>query len=210
MSKLDDTFELLEEDVPRAPKRQRPKIPVWLLLVVLLVGGAGGAYAFYGKNLPGLNTVPVVQTPDQTPAQPPAPVTEPTPAPPPPPPTKEIPTPVNIVVNYDSSSYVIRADELPALEELAALIRDNPGTLKMSAYTDDEGSDEAGQWLSEQRAATMVNFFESKGIKDNIKFDVKAYGEQYPIADNTTEEGRAKNRRVEIYFVPDAWAAKAQ
>jgi len=210
VSKLDDTFELLEEDVPRAPKRQRPKIPVWLLLVVLLVGGAGGAYAFYGKNLPGHNMVPVVQTPDLIPAQPPAPVTETTPAPPPPPPSKEVPTPVNIIVNYDRGSHVIRTDELPQLEELAALIRDNPGTMKMSAYTDNEGSVESGEWLSQQRAATMVKFFESQGVHGNIKYDINAYGELYPRADNSTEEGRAQNRRVEIYFVPDAWAAKTQ
>lgn len=205
MSKLDDTFELLEEDVPRAPRRERPKIPLWLLLLLLLAGGAGGAYAFYGKNLPGQHTVPVVQTP-----APPAPVV-PEPAPvPPPPPTKEVPTPVNIVVNYDRGSDVIRTDELPQLQELAALIRDNPGTMKLSAYTDNEGSVESGQWLSEHRAATMVRFFESQGVHDNIKYDIKAYGELYPIADNRTEEGRAQNRRVEIYFVPDGWAVKAQ
>ncbi|MEQ8201219.1 MAG: OmpA family protein, partial [Syntrophomonadaceae bacterium] len=204
MGKLDDTFELLEEYVPKAPKRQRPKVPVWLLLLLLLVGGAAGAYSQYGKYLPSDDTVPVVQNPVQPPPQ----VTEPTPGPPPPPPTKEVPTPVNIVVNYDSSSYAIRADELPQLDELAALIRDNPGTLKMSAYTDDEGSDELGQRLSEQRAATMVQYFESKGVQHNIKFDVKAYGERYPIADNSTPEGRAQNRRVEIYFVPDAWSAQ--
>lgn len=211
MSKLDDTFELLEEDVPRAPKRQRPKVPAWLLLVLLLLGGAGGAYAFYGKDLPGLNSIPVVQTPVETPEQPPVPVTEPIPEPPappptpPPPPTREVPTPVNIVVNYDPDSYAIRPDELPTLEELAALIRDNPGLLKMSAYTDDDGPT-TGQWLSERRAEAMVEFFRSRGVPDNVRFDVKAYGNRYPIADNSTPEGRAMNRRVEIYFVPDAWA----
>jgi len=209
VSKLDDTFELLEEDVPKAPRRQRPKIPIWLLLVLLLVGGAGGAYGYYGKNLPGFTTVPVLQTPVEVPEQPPAPVTQPTPEQPAPPPTKEVPTPVNIVVNYDPDSYDIRPDELPALEELATLIRDNPGLLKMSAYTDDDGPT-SGQWLSERRAETMVEFFRSRGVPDNVRFDVKAYGELYPIADNSTEEGRAQNRRVEIYFIPDAWAGQAQ
>ncbi len=193
MSKLDDTFELLDDSVPKAPKSNIAKI----LLVLLLIGGAG-AFSFYQMNLKGNEPVAVVQAPVQT-----APVA-PTPAPvPPPPPTKEVPTPVNIVINFDSSSYEIKPEQMAKLQELAKLLKDNPGTMQVSAYTDDEGSDQAGQWLSEQRATAVMKVFIDLGVDNGtIKYDVKAYGERYPIGDNNTEEGRALNRRVEIYYVP--------
>lgn len=194
MSKLDDTFELLEEDVPKAPK---VKVPVTGLLLVLFLAGGAGAYSIYAKNRPVDNNPPAIQVPVQ-----PAP-SAPAPAPaPPPPPTREVPTPVNIVINFESNSSQVIPSQMAKLQQLAVLIRDNPGKMKLSAYTDDVGDDAAGQWLSEQRAAIVVQVFKDLGVDDKIEYDIKAYGELYPIGDNATEEGRALNRRVEIYFAP--------
>lgn len=193
MSKLDDTFELLEEDVPKAPK---VKIPVKALLLVLLLAGGGGAYYMYQQNRPP-DTVAVVQAPVQPGPVAPSPDTTP-----PPPPTREVPTPRNIVINFESGSSAVIPAQMAKLQELAVLIQDNPGQMKLSAYTDDVGDDAVGQWLSEQRAAEVVQVFKNLGVDDKIQYDIKAYGEQYPIGDNATEEGRAKNRRVEIYFAP--------
>ncbi|MDD4775385.1 MAG: OmpA family protein [Syntrophomonas sp.] len=194
MSKLDDTFELLEEDVPKAPK---VKIPVTGLLLVLLLAGGAGAYSMYAKNRPADNNPPAIQAPVQ-----PAP-SAPAPAPaPPPPPTREVPTPVNIVINFESNSSQVIPSQMAKLQQLAVLIRDNPGKMKLSAYTDDVGDDAAGQWLSEQRAAMVVQVFKDLQVDNKIEYDIKAYGELYPIGDNATEEGRALNRRVEIYFAP--------
>ncbi len=192
MSILDDTFELPDDSVPKAPKSNLSKI---LLILLLLVGA--GAFAFTKLNLPANEPVAVVQTPAQ-----PSPANT-TPAAPPPPPTKKVPTPVNIVINFDSASYEIKPDQMAKLEQLATLLKDNPGTMQVSAYTDDEGSDEIGQKLSEQRADAVMKVFKDLGADTGtIKYNVKAYGELYPIGDNKTEEGRAKNRRVEIYYVP--------
>lgn len=192
MSMLDDTFELPDESVPKAPKSNVPKV----LLILLLLGGIG-AFALTKFDLPKSEPVAVVQPPAQT-----APANT-TPAAPPPPPTKKVPTPINIVINFDSASYEIKPDQMAKLEQLATLLKDNPGTMQVSAYTDDEGSDEIGQRLSEQRADAVMKVFKNLGVDNGkIKYNVKAYGELYPIGDNKTEEGRALNRRVEIYYVP--------
>lgn len=187
MSKIDDTFEMLD-DTPE--KSRKPVLAIGAILL-LIVGY--GAYALWQK--PSIPTAPpAVQPPVASqPVNPPAPV---------PAPTKKVPTPVNIVVNFDSSSYEIKPDQLAKLQALAKLITDNPGTMQISAYTDDEGSDEAGQWLSEQRAAAVVQVFKNLGVDGKIKYNVNAYGELYPIASNSTEAGRALNRRVEIYYSP--------
>lgn len=200
MSKLDDTFELLEEDVPKAPK---VKIPMTGLVLGLLAMAAGaGAYNLYDSNRSADLNLPAIQTPAPPAPVQPAPST-PAPAPvPPPPPTREVPTPVNIVINFESNSSQVIPSQLAKLQQLAVLIRDNPGKMKLSAYTDDVGDDAAGQWLSEQRAAMVVQVFKDLGVDDKIEYDIKAYGELYPIGDNATEEGRALNRRVEIYFAP--------
>ncbi|QHC31131.1 OmpA family protein [Streptomyces sp. HF10] len=67
-------------------------------------------------------------------------------------------------------------------------------------FTDDLGSSSHGVLLSRQRAnAVQAVLGQDLGSPD-ITFEVRGYGEQYPIADNSTEEGRKKNRRVEVSF----------
>jgi len=192
LSKIDDSFEMLDE------AQEPTKKPILLLagLALLALAGLGGYYLWqhYGPV-----AVPTVA---ETPATIPPAATAPAPAPPAPAPTKKVPTPVNIVINFDSGSYAINPDQMVKLQNLAKLITDNPGSMQISAYTDDEGSDEAGQWLSEQRAQAVVQVFKSLGVNGTIKYNVNAYGELYPIGNNSTPEGRALNRRVEIYYSP--------
>lgn len=190
MSKLDDTFEMLDDS---QEKSGPPKFLVVGLLLILV--GAISAYTFFQKYNQA-HPVPVV-------VQPPVVVVPVAPAPvPAPAPTKKVPTPVNIVINFNSASAQIVPDQLVKLESLGQLIKDNPGTMQISAYTDDEGSDAAGQLLSEQRAAAVVQVFKNLGVNGSIEYNVGAYGERYPIGDNSTEPGRALNRRVEIYYSP--------
>ena len=54
------------------------------------------------------------------------------------------------------------------------------------------------QTLSEKRAQTVADYFISLGVKDRHQIYTQGFGDTLPIAPNTTEEGRAKNRRVEI------------
>lgn len=71
--------------------------------------------------------------------------------------------------------------------------------VRIFGFTDDLGSSEHGDVLSKQRAES-VNTVLSKELGSSITFEIRGYGEEYPIADNSTEEGRKKNRRVEVSF----------
>lgn len=74
------------------------------------------------------------------------------------------------------------------------------GTLKIEGHIDSIGTNEYNQKLSERRAQSVENEFKQNITTDKIKYETRGYGEERPIADNATKEGRAKNRRVEINF----------
>ncbi len=68
-------------------------------------------------------------------------------------------------------------------------------------HTDSTGSDVYNQGLSERRATSVAGYLETRGVQ-SARLATKGYGESQPKASNTTEEGRAANRRVEIRLVP--------
>ncbi|WP_299532818.1 OmpA family protein [uncultured Streptomyces sp.] len=83
---------------------------------------------------------------------------------------------------------------------IAAEINKNSATkVRVFGFTDNLGSAAHGDVLSKQRA-DAVHAVLSKELGANISFEIRGYGEQYPIASNGTEEGRKKNRRVEVSF----------
>jgi outer membrane protein OmpA-like peptidoglycan-associated protein len=69
--------------------------------------------------------------------------------------------------------------------------------LEIQGHTDNKGSNDHNMKLSKHRANTVINYLELFGI-DSKKLKAKGYGETKPVASNDTEEGRAKNRRVEL------------
>ncbi|MGW1027620.1 OmpA family protein [Streptomyces sp. NPDC002577] len=73
-------------------------------------------------------------------------------------------------------------------------------TVRVFGFTDDLGSSEHGLVLSKQRAQAVQDVLAKELDGTDITFEVRGYGEQYPIADNSTEAGRKKNRRVEVAF----------
>ncbi|MFI8948778.1 OmpA family protein [Streptomyces sp. NPDC053750] len=76
----------------------------------------------------------------------------------------------------------------------------NATRIRVFGFTDDLGSSAHGDVLSKQRA-NAVHAVLSQNLNDaGITYEVRGYGEQYPIADNSTEAGRKKNRRVEVTF----------
>ncbi|WP_405388873.1 OmpA family protein [Streptomyces sp. NBC_01102] len=77
--------------------------------------------------------------------------------------------------------------------------KQNATKVRIFGFTDNLGSSAHGDVLSKQRAEA-VNSVLSKELGTSITFEIRGYGEQYPIADNSTEEGRKKNRRVEVSF----------
>ena len=69
--------------------------------------------------------------------------------------------------------------------------------LKIGGHTDNVGASDANKTLSYKRANAVFNYLTEKGISVN-RLAFKGHGDALPIADNGTEEGRAKNRRIEI------------
>ncbi|MFJ8588997.1 OmpA family protein [Streptomyces sp. NPDC093595] len=72
--------------------------------------------------------------------------------------------------------------------------------VRVFGFTDNLGSSAHGDVLSKQRAEAVHNALSKELTAGGITFEIRGYGEQYPIADNSTEEGRKKNRRVEVSF----------
>ncbi|WSI72566.1 OmpA family protein [Streptomyces sp. NBC_01335] len=83
---------------------------------------------------------------------------------------------------------------------IAAEIKNqNASQIRVFGFTDNLGSSAHGDVLSKQRAEA-VHAVLSQQLGAEVTFEIRGYGEQYPIADNSTEEGRKKNRRVEVSF----------
>ncbi|MFB6813543.1 OmpA family protein [Streptomyces sp. NPDC056347] len=80
----------------------------------------------------------------------------------------------------------------------AEIKKQNATKVRVFGFTDNLGSSAHGDVLSKQRA-NAVHAVLAKDLP-GIGFEIRGYGEQYPIADNSTEEGRKKNRRVEVSF----------
>ncbi|MFF8278636.1 OmpA family protein [Streptomyces lateritius] len=81
----------------------------------------------------------------------------------------------------------------------AEINKQNSSKVRVFGFTDNLGTYEHGLKLSKQRA-DAVQLELAKNLNPGTTFDIRGYSEDYPIADNRTEEGRTKNRRVEISF----------
>jgi outer membrane protein OmpA-like peptidoglycan-associated protein len=91
---------------------------------------------------------------------------------------------------------------LPVLDSVAIVLNKYPRTLlDIDGHTDNQGSEQYNQALSERRAVSVAQYLSSQGI-DQRRLLVVGFGETRPIADNSTEAGRAQNRRVEVRISP--------
>lgn len=87
------------------------------------------------------------------------------------------------------------------LDKLLKIMSENSDIyIEISGHTDNTGSDELNNRLSEQRAKAVARYLAKKGIKKK-RISTIGFGRSQPIADNTAEEGRAKNRRVEVKII---------
>lgn len=90
-----------------------------------------------------------------------------------------------------------------ALSRIAYNLKQFPDTdITVVGYTDNTGSEQLNQTLSEQRAESVVNYLESQGVPAS-RLKAVGKGESDPIASNSTAAGRAQNRRVEMYITAD-------
>jgi OOP family OmpA-OmpF porin len=106
-------------------------------------------------------------------------------------------------VNFESNKFDLLPAAYPELDKVLKVMRDYPDTKwKIEGHTDNTGSDKLNRELSINRAKSVYNYFVSNGISAN-RLSYNGYGPDYPIADNSTETGKALNRRVTIVLVGD-------
>lgn len=109
---------------------------------------------------------------------------------------------------FDVDSYKLRASTKKNLAEMAATINEYKQTdLIVMGHTDNTGTNEHNQELSEQRAMAVANFLKQKGVAAG-RFTTKGFGETKPKADNNSNSGRQANRRVEIAIVANSTLQK--
>jgi|SRR6185312_5131037 len=102
----------------------------------------------------------------------------------------------NIQFEFDSS--VLKTSSYPVLDATSADLRAGSGTVTLAGYASSEGTAAHNMRLSRDRANSVKTYLVNSGV-DAKRLKIKAYGETHPIADNSTEEGRIKNRRVEFH-----------
>lgn len=101
-------------------------------------------------------------------------------------------------VNFDFNSAALTTASKNNLDKLSEVMTQYPDTnINVYGHTDSKGSDEYNLALSERRANSVISYLVSKGVA-RTRLNAMGVGEKDPIADNTTDAGRAKNRRVEF------------
>jgi len=105
---------------------------------------------------------------------------------------------ITYAITFDIGKANIKSESMTEINRIAQLMKDN-GDLKfeVQGHTDNTGTVAGNQKLSEQRAQAIVNKLVEMGIAAN-RLSAKGMGQSAPLADNSTDEGRAKNRRVEF------------
>ena len=99
---------------------------------------------------------------------------------------------------FDVNQYELKPASQIELDDVIKLLKENPLVfIQINGYTDNVGKPADNLLLSENRAKSVVNYLKSKGI-DPRRLSFKGYGETQPVQPNTTEAGRAQNRRTEL------------
>jgi outer membrane protein OmpA-like peptidoglycan-associated protein len=102
-------------------------------------------------------------------------------------------------VNFDFDKATLRQEDVSDLDKnVEALKAWGDVNIEVAGHTDSMGSDAYNMKLSQRRAEAVRNFLISRGVAAD-RLTAKGYGESQPVADNATEEGRFKNRRVELF-----------
>lgn len=105
-------------------------------------------------------------------------------------------------ITFQTDSYNLRSDFYPVLNSVGeVLAKYADTTIRLTGHTDNTGSRQYNQTLSERRAASVSDYLVTRNVARQ-RMLVQGMSFDQPIADNGTAEGRAQNRRVELYILP--------
>lgn len=105
---------------------------------------------------------------------------------------------VTLYINFDTGKWDLKPDSQTTIREIVSLLNGSPELhIVIEGHTDNVGTPEANKALSANRAKSVLEALIVDGIASD-RLESAGYGQERPIADNRTEEGRAKNRRVEL------------
>lgn len=105
-------------------------------------------------------------------------------------------------VTFDHDSATVRPGLYSEIDRIANVLINYPQTvIRVEGHTDSTGSESYNMNLSQRRADAVKNLIVQRGLS-TARIETMAYGETMPVADNSTETGRAMNRRVEIKVAP--------
>jgi OmpA-OmpF porin, OOP family len=102
-------------------------------------------------------------------------------------------------VQFETNSAILLHESEELLDEVAGVLNEHPEIkrVQIEGHTDSRDSDSYNLRLSRQRAEAVRKYLVGRGVAEK-RLDAKGFGETKPIADNETEEGRYRNRRVEL------------
>ena len=105
-------------------------------------------------------------------------------------------------IYFHGGRYYITLDQLVELKEVVdSLFEVGNYSMTIHSHTDNIGGEEYNEWLSKMRSYTTKRHLESFGV-DPIDMHIEDFGQHNPLYDNSTQEGRELNRRVDIIFWP--------
>ena len=105
---------------------------------------------------------------------------------------------IALYINFDFGKSIIRDESKPIIEQIVQMMKSNPDLkVGVEGHTDNVGTPASNKPLSEERAKSVVSAIVGQGISSD-RLSPAGFGQDKPIADNNTEEGKAKNRRVEL------------
>ena len=101
-------------------------------------------------------------------------------------------------INFDTGKSTIKPDSQPVVDEIVVLMKNNPALkISVEGHTDNVGDGKKNKTLSEQRAQRVVETLVKQGVETK-RLSATGFGQDKPIADNSTDKGRVENRRVEL------------
>lgn len=105
---------------------------------------------------------------------------------------------VPLDIRFETAKAVVREESRWIISQVVNMLEGNPAMkLRIEGHTDNVGDARSNKKLSEQRAKAVMEAIVAEGI-DAARLTAAGYGQERPVADNNTEDGRAKNRRVEL------------